>query len=119
MYSSAGHCPPRVKRFEDGRVIGLEGGLGLPLGIERDERYIDASATIGRSDALVLHTDGITEARRPGSGDMFGNDRLDAILQSCNCDPETIIRKTLLAVEEFTDSAAPTDDMTLLVAKAV
>jgi serine phosphatase RsbU (regulator of sigma subunit) len=50
---------------------------------------------------------------------MFGNDRLDAILQSCNCDPETIIRKTLLAVEEFTDSAAPTDDMTLLVAKAV
>ena len=31
--------------------------------------------------------------------------------------PETIIRSTLLAVEEFTDDAAPTDDMTLLVAK--
>jgi serine phosphatase RsbU (regulator of sigma subunit) len=77
------------------------------------------SCLIPGDDLLLLYTDGITEARHPGSTELFGEARLDAILASCACDAESIIRKTLLAVEEFTDSAAPMDDMTLLVAKAV
>jgi sigma-B regulation protein RsbU (phosphoserine phosphatase) len=116
-YSSAGHCPPRLKRFEDGCVVGLDGGLSLPLGIEPEERYFDVTATLRVGDALVLHTDGITEARRPNSSDLFGQERLDQVLNACTCDAEYMIRRTLLAVEEFTDSAAPNDDMTLLVAK--
>jgi sigma-B regulation protein RsbU (phosphoserine phosphatase) len=116
-YSSAGHCPPRLKRFEDGCVVGLDGGLSLPLGIEPEEIYSDVTATLRVGDALVLHTDGITEARRPTSSELFGQQRLDDVLNSCTCDAEYMIRKTLLAVEEFTDSAAPNDDMTLLVAK--
>jgi serine phosphatase RsbU (regulator of sigma subunit) len=68
-------------------------------------------------DALVLYTDGITEARANGSSDLFGTARLDAVLDGCPGDAESIIRRTLLAVEQFTDSAAPGDDMTILVAK--
>ncbi|MBC8105321.1 MAG: SpoIIE family protein phosphatase [Anaerolineae bacterium] len=116
-YSSAGHCPPRAKRFADGKVVGLDGALSLPLGIEPAEIYRDVTATLHPGDALVLHTDGITEAHRPGSSALFGQERLDAVLTACGCDAETLIRNTLLAVEEFTDSAAPSDDMTLLVAK--
>lgn len=118
-YASAGHGPPRVKRFANGDVVGLGGSLGLPLGIEPEEQYVDATATLDVGDVLVLYTDGITEARRPGSTELFGEARLDDVLRSCACDAESMIRKTLLAVEEFTDSAAPMDDMTLLVAKAV
>ncbi|CAN5496908.1 hypothetical protein BH09PLA1_BH09PLA1_10500 [soil metagenome] len=118
-YSSAGHCPPRVKRLEDGQICGLDGALSLPLGIEPDEKYEDRTVTLRAGDAIVLHTDGITEAHKPGSTDLFGQARLDAVLTSCSCDAESLIRKTLLAVEEFTDSAAPADDMTILVAKVM
>jgi sigma-B regulation protein RsbU (phosphoserine phosphatase) len=115
-YSSAGHNPPRVKR-RDGTLISLERAVGLPLGIDREEKYIDAVETLKVGDALVLYTDGITEAHRTGSSDMFGLDRLDGVLDACSCHAETLVRETVDAVDEFTKGESPSDDRTLLVAK--
>jgi len=115
-YSCAGHNPPRVKR-RDGSLLSLDGALGLPLGIDPDERYLDAVQTLAAGDALVLYTDGITEAHRVGSSDMFGLERLDEILNSCACRADDLVSETLRAVDEFTLGDAPSDDRTLLVAK--
>jgi sigma-B regulation protein RsbU (phosphoserine phosphatase) len=89
----------------------------MPLGIDSDELYTDGHETLLPGDAVVLYTDGITEARRPGSAELFGLYRLDAVLDECACDPESIIRRTLLSVEAFTKDAPMSDDITILVAK--
>jgi sigma-B regulation protein RsbU (phosphoserine phosphatase) len=115
-YANAGHNPPRHKRA--GRVVlgSLEGGLNLPLGIDPDEFYVDCAQKFEPGDAMIFYTDGITEARGAG-GELFGTSRLDQILLSGDSAAEQIARRTIAAVEEFTGSAAPTDDRTMLVAR--
>jgi len=116
-YSCAGHPPPRVKSCSDGpsRTM-LDESLSLPLGIIDDEDYTDATVQLHPGDVLVLFTDGITESRNQ-SGELFGLDRLDHAIGRCSNDTELVIRNILLAVEDFSDSAPPNDDQTLIVAR--
>jgi len=82
MYSRAGHNPPRLVR--NGRVVPLNDGGGLPLGILDGEAYEQASIVLETGDLLLLYTDGITEAMAPVKIDddvqLFGIDRLDRLL---------------------------------------
>jgi sigma-B regulation protein RsbU (phosphoserine phosphatase) len=115
-YSRAGHCPPRVKRCARGVIDGLDAAPSLPLGIDGDEQYEDITETFESGDVIVFYTDGIIESRSP-SGDLFGVERLDEVIADCNPDAESIIRRTLLMLEEFTNDAPPPDDLTMLIAK--
>jgi PAS domain S-box-containing protein len=74
--SSAGHPPPLVVRA-GGRVEPV-GRPGTLLGPFPEVRVHDDVADLGPGDALVLYTDGVTEARRGGV--MFGEDRLRRLL---------------------------------------
>ncbi|MDB5303192.1 MAG: hypothetical protein JWM97_741 [Phycisphaerales bacterium] len=113
LWSNAGHPPPRLGRA--GAVpVGLPPASSLPLGIEPDEPYAEYVHQLSPGDALLFYTDGITEAREP-AGEMFGVERLDAILQSTPRSSERLVRGTLIALESFTDGRAPVDDQTLLV----
>src|SRR3954464_12549767 len=47
-YSAAGHNPPRLVRGD--RIIALDGGGALPLGIEQGEQYGQAQITLERRD---------------------------------------------------------------------
>lgn len=119
VYSCAGHPAPRLKRgCGPGVVRPLEGALGLPLGIDRDELYENATEQLKPDDVLVFYTDGVTESR-DSAGGLYGTGRLDDVLGKCQPDSESIIRATLLDVEAFTDSGAPTDDLTLVIAKVL
>jgi sigma-B regulation protein RsbU (phosphoserine phosphatase) len=115
-YCRAGHCPPRIKRCSTGAIEGMEAAPSLPLGIDADEDYQDVVETLHPGDIVVFYTDGIIESRNR-AGELFGCERLDAILQQCNPDAETIIRRTLLSIEDFTDDAPPADDLTMLITK--
>lgn len=78
-FANAGHPEPMV-RGVDGttRRIPHE-GAGLPLGIMEDSAYATRDLALAPGEALVLYTDGITEAYN-AQKDMFGEDRLmDAI----------------------------------------
>jgi PAS domain S-box-containing protein len=75
--SRAGHPPPLVVRSA-GRVDPL-GRPGTLLGPFAEVRLHDDAAELTPGDALVLYTDGITEARR--DGEMFGEDRLRSLLR--------------------------------------
>lgn len=115
-YCRAGHCPPRVKRCKAGQIDGLDAAPSLPLGIDGDEQYDDITETLNVGDVVVFYTDGIIESRSR-SGELFGVERLDSIINECTPDTETIIRRTLLSIEDFTDDAPPPDDLTMLIAK--
>jgi len=69
---NAGHCPPLWIR--DGRATPL-GATGLPVGLFSSVEYSTTSLTMGRGDALLLYTDGVTEARDTADVE-YGADRL-------------------------------------------
>jgi phosphoserine phosphatase RsbU/P len=73
---SAGHVLPLLRRA-DGTIATLP-PAGLPLGLFDDPQLTDTHVDLGSGDALVLYTDGVTEARRGNV--QFGGDRLKAIL---------------------------------------
>jgi phosphoserine phosphatase RsbU/P len=115
-YASAGHNPPRLKRCDDGTLAELNGARGLPLGISPAERYHEQRHTLVPGDQLVLYTDGITEAEGP-SGELFGTERLDKVLENCSVTASDLLQAVLDAVQEFTAGRPAADDRTLLVAK--
>jgi serine phosphatase RsbU (regulator of sigma subunit) len=74
--AAAGHPPPRVVE-PDGSVRPL-GCQGLALGVEEGQVYEQAHERLEPGAAVVLYTDGVTEARR--DGELYGTERLDALL---------------------------------------
>jgi hypothetical protein len=72
-YVNAGHPPPLLLR--DGKVVKtLDGGRRVPFGLESSGLAV-SEESLQPGDWLVLHTDGITEAR-DASGAWFGEERL-------------------------------------------
>ena len=67
LYTNAGHPPPIFVR--DGRIKLLKKG-GMILGPNPDAKYERGFVSFRRGSSLVLYTDGITEAARPGSDDL-------------------------------------------------
>lgn len=78
--ASAGHPRPVVVRRAG--WIDVRGHAGLPLGMFDDPVARDDRVGLGPGDALVIFTDGITEARR-GGGELFGEEALFEVLLDC------------------------------------
>lgn len=116
LYSNAGHPLPLVKRCADGSAFSLEDGRSLPLGIDDSVVYEPATATFAAGDQVVFYTDGITEAFSPDR-QMYGVPRLQKAIEDCALTASGLIASILEDVENFTRSAPPDDDRTLLLAK--
>ena len=121
-YCSAGHNPPRLRRGE--RVIALDHTAGLPLGIFAEESFGEASINLQPGDLLLLYTDGITEAMTPpdasGSRELFGEERLDALLLTPEAQTaDGCVAAIRAAVGAFARGAPPTDDQTLIAIRCV
>lgn len=104
-----------IRRDRTGRVERLQ-TLGVWAGIAPDYpagTTTDRELLLEPGDILLLHTDGITEARNV-SGEMFGMDRLCRALEHTGADNVDQIRNQILAeVRAFTSARA--DDMTVVV----
>ena len=111
-YASAGHLSPRLRSGD--AVLALDDARGLPLGIVAGERYAEAQARLSRGDALVLYTDGITEAMN-GRGAMFGNRRLDRLLRGAPGVAGSVAAAILDRLDGFTNARPAADDRTLIV----
>ena len=79
---AAGHPPPLVRRA-DGAVERLE-APGTLIGVLETLELHDVEARLGPGDAVVLYTDGVTEARS-GEG-RLGEEGLAVLLASADGD---------------------------------
>ncbi len=108
------HQDLMVYRAADGAVEEIE-TRGAWVGLMEDIRDICSvdHLVLEPGDVLLLFSDGVTEAVGP-SGDMFGQDRLAAVLRETGSGSATEIR---CAVEEAISDHVRDDDVTLLVCK--
>ena len=114
IYSNAGHNPPVLLRCNG--VTRLETG-GLILGLFPQAVYVEETLELEDGDLLVVFSDGVTEAFN-AAGEEFGEPRLLACLDANRQrEPAGLLQKILSTVQEFTGSAAPSDDVTALVLK--
>ena len=113
--SRAGHPPPLLVRPEG--TVEEVGCSGRVLGVFPEAELRDTSLRLMPGEALVLYTDGVTEARSP-DGDFFGEGRLRHLLSSCaGCDAVTFARRVKDAVLDFQEGY-PRDDLAVLVLRA-
>jgi PAS domain S-box-containing protein len=113
--SCAGHPPPLLVRT-DGTVEEV-GCTGRVLGVFPDAELGDSSLRLMPGEALVLYTDGITEARSPDGG-FFGEDRLRRLLGSyAGCDAVTFAERIKDDVLDFQEGDLR-DDLAVLVLRA-
>jgi serine phosphatase RsbU (regulator of sigma subunit) len=116
-WCNAGHNPPLLYRAQQRRVQALE-GTGRILGILPGEPCGPGEPfKLEAGDALLLYTDGVTEARG-ASGDLFGQERLETVLAgAASKEPEAILDSVRGAVRDFTGGARNDDDVTMVAVK--
>lgn len=125
-YVIAGHPPPMLMR--GGRVVrSLDGGRRPLFGIAaaasapaavRNEGLTVGEEVLQPGDWLVLHTDGVTEAR-DAAGEFFGEERLVEFLEreaAADAPPPETVRRLVRAVLRHQDGVLQ-DDATLVLAR--
>lgn len=112
---NAGHENPwLVTGSGDVRHLRPEGGP--PLSVAPGFIYECESVAMAKGDALVIVSDGITEAQSPAGG-FFGSDRIADVLKGwAGQEPVSAASDALLReVRAFENGAEATDDLTVLV----
>jgi serine phosphatase RsbU (regulator of sigma subunit) len=109
--SSGGHPLPLLVRAEGGvEVVGV---AGMALGVVERPELTERRLTLGGGDALVLYTDGLTDAYAPGR--TLTTADLVAWLEGCaGLDAHEIVERLERAVLGG-DGAEPRDDIAILV----
>lgn len=115
-YVNCGHNPPLLLRA-DGGAERLESG-GMPLGVFADAHLEPGEAWLRRGDTLVLYTDGVVENADREGEELFGIERLLAVLRgSCHLPAKGVIDAVIEATRAFASSQAYPDDFTLMVVR--
>jgi len=112
IIARGGHPAPVLLKA-DGSVRGI-GDPGRALGVFDDPGLRQQEARLSPGDALVLYTDGVTEARSPDGG-FFGEERLMSLLRACaDLDASTLAGRIESAVLDFQENCSR-DDIAVLV----
>lgn len=113
-YCNAGHNPPYLLSAGNGPVRELP-ATGMPIGIEEDAVWTQATIKIDPGDVLLLYTDGIPDAQN-SEGKFFKEKRLVDVAQENLDRPAQEMQIAILdAVQDFVGNAPQFDDITLLV----
>jgi sigma-B regulation protein RsbU (phosphoserine phosphatase) len=117
-YVNAGHNPPILVR-KNGSMLKLEEG-GLILGIMKNiTTYAEGSVRFEKDDILVMYTDGVSEAMNPENVD-FTEEALEQVARdSRGLSASEIIKSIQQALETHTQGSPQSDDITMLVLKAI
>ena len=116
--ANAGHSPVLFYEARTRRSHLWEAD-GPPIGVLPDVLSADKAIDLGPGDVVALMSDGFNEMTNP-SGDMFGIERLERLLEmNAGQSAAEILDRFYRAVADFAQGVPPADDMTICVLKAV
>ena len=114
-YVNAGQTPPLLRRL-NGSYERLH-GTGIALGMFDGSTYAAAQVSIDPGDALILYSDGITEAEDP-AGRPFEEAGLEQVMSAnAHLSAAELGTVVLKAVETHANAPRFTDDLTILILK--
>ncbi|MEW6282600.1 MAG: SpoIIE family protein phosphatase, partial [Candidatus Eremiobacterota bacterium] len=108
--ASAGHLPPILKAGSQVRTLDLP--ANLPVGVQRVDAFQEYLDELAPGDALILYSDGITEAA--SGSEQFGYERLLELMGSTPA--ERLLEEVFREVGRFAPGS-PGDDRTVLVVR--
>jgi len=112
-YANAGQNPPLVRRIA-GRIEELR-RTGAALGVLEEVELLEAGLVLAPGDALVIYTDGVTDALNP-QGEEYGTTRLaEALLNAASSDARRLLDDVTGDLAAFTKDVPPFDDVTFFV----
>jgi serine phosphatase RsbU (regulator of sigma subunit)/signal transduction protein with GAF and PtsI domain len=117
-YVNAGHMPPLVVRSagaatEELRTDGM--ALGVLAGVEFEQKV----AHLDPGDALILYTDGVSDAENP-SMERFERESLKDVVEAHRSrSAQELVQAINSAVTSFAGDAAQYDDFTLVVVRRI
>lgn len=110
----AGHPPP-LKIDQTGRVVARLGRGAYPLGVKSGAKWEVITDSIAPGQALLLHSDGLTEARNRSDQD-FGDDFLDNIVsRQPPSSADAVINAVMNRWRAFVGDTRVEDDVSLAV----
>ncbi len=116
FYTNAGHHPIIVYDTASGDFEFIKANA-KPVGIFQEESYLSRIFHYKKGKIFVLYSDGITETIN-SKEEEFGVEKLQALIRQYELKTSREIADEIIsAVENFSDSAEPFDDMTLIVIK--
>lgn len=113
FYVNAAQCPPIVLRA-GGERFELDANA-MPVGLIETAEYAVIEQTLRPGDKIVIYSDGVTEAQNTEKA-FFGRKRLREAVEAHATEPCTAIHDHVQeAIAAFTEGAAQSDDITLVV----
>lgn len=116
-YVNAGHNPPLLLR--DGKLIKLEKG-GIILGVMQTLiPYVSEKIKLQKNDLIVMFTDGVNEAMNK-YGEEYSDEKLEElVLKNKGKSAEEVHNIIQKSVSQFSHGAVQSDDITIMVLKAI
>lgn len=118
-YTNAGHTPPYLVK-ETGKTETVEVETNFVMGVAEGFTYRSGEIRLAPGDALVLYTDGVTEAFN-AQDEQFGSARLEAALQELagTKGAQGLLEGITGRVAGFSEGRPQSDDITLMVIKRI
>lgn len=117
LLTNAGHPPPFRLRRDRGVVEKLrlgEGSKGPGLGLFESSVYTSEECPLDPNDALLLYTDGLSEATSP-EGEYYDTQRMGGFLSEyVNLSPPELLPGLLADAQAFSQRVEFDDDVCLL-----
>ena len=116
QYVNCGHQPPLILR-SNGELERMQNPQDIILGVMEDYQYTSLRSDLNTEDAILIYTDGITEAI-DSNKNMYGEERLMNLLKSSNgVTPQQMVKNIIDDVDSFADEIDQFDDITVLSLK--
>ncbi len=110
-YANAGHHPPIMRRASG--TCGLLSLTGAAIGLFNESQLREETIKIGNGDAIIMYTDGVTEARNRRM-EEYGKDRLVTAIAAAPPNASALLAHVEADFNAFTQGAPQSDDIAFL-----